>query len=425
MSHGVRNIILAVWLLGSGPVKAFAGAGESDPRAMAMGRAQTAVAQNTEAYMWNPANLGIDYANKNKLTLNVFAFGFRIGNNVMGISDYNHYNGRAFTTTDKKNFLGLFGSDHSLDGSADGEARALGIQYRNYALNFEFGGGGFIQVPKEIFNVVLSPDAYAINGQNINARGNASGNALFTVAASAGFPIRNFLPGIFKEFSVGGSVKYIQGLAQYTMSNLNATVQQSDSLIVHARYGGQQSTGGSGMGLNFGITGQINKRWSVGLAIQNIYSKINWKTKTKDREADLTVNSADLFGATKKKNRTNSDTTYLGNPYTTKLPSILRVGAGYQMDKKTLFAFDYEQFLTKQSGKTYPRVAAGAEFHTWDKVYLRTGMSLGGDNRGFNVSGGAGFLLGKTSIDLATNNLEGLIILRRFSFALSLKVALQ
>lgn len=407
------------------PGKLLAGTGESDPRAMAMGRAQTAVAQNTEAYMWNPANLGLDLANKNKMTISAFAVGFRIGNNLLGISDYNYYNGRVFTANDKAKFLDLFGSDKSLSGSVDGEARALGIQYQNYAVNFEFSGGGFIEVPKEIFDVVLSPSAYVLGGQSIKARGDGSGNALLTIAASGGFPIKNFLPNLFHEFSVGASVKYIHGYSQVTMKDLSASVEQGDSLIVHARYAGRQSDGGTGVGFNFGVAAQINKRWSAGLSVQNIYSQIKWKSNSKIHEADFAVRSEDLFEATKKKNQTSSDTTYRGRAYTTTLPSILHAGAAYQMDKKTLFAFDYEQFLDHQKGKTHPRLAAGAEFRTWEHVCLRTGMSVGGDNRGFNIAGGVGFILGKTAIDVATNNLEGLIILRRFSFALSVKVAIQ
>lgn len=415
----------------SGQVHA-GGGGESDARAVGMARANTAVAENTEAYMWNPANLGLSQTNQDRMILQIFGTGFRIGNNVLSGPGYNKYNGRVFSDKDKKNFLKLFGGDQSLRANGDGEARLLGFQYRNYSLNVKLEGTGYASVPKDIFDIALSN--YAVGSKKLDRKGNGGANALLNVSMSAGYSIKNIFPDVVKEMAAGMTLKYIHGFANVTLDDMQGIIEKSDSIITRGRYASRESRGGSGFGIDLGTVARIDRHWTVGLSVMNIFSQVNWTKQDSIRKGSFSIRASDVFDVKFRDkqdsldgnyNSDKNDTSYHVGSYTRKLPMILRIGAGYQYNKKLLFTGDIEHYLNKVSGTTVPRIAVGAEYRTSDFVLLRTGMSLGGDNRGFNISGGAGFLWGKTTIDIATNNLEGLITLKRFSFALNIKTILR
>ena len=413
--------------------RSFAGGGgESDARAVSMGRAQTAVAENTEAYLWNPANLGLSSKNMEQMTLQIFATGFRFGNNVLSIPSYNKYNGKTFSEKDKENFLDLFSGDRSLRANGDGEARLLGFHYRNYSLNIKMNGAGYSQIPKDIFDVALSN--YDVGSKKMHAKGKAGGEAYLDVSMSAGYPIKNVLPGLFKEMAAGMTLHYIRGFAQFTVSDLTGIIEKNESIITRGSFMTRESRGGNGYGIDLGAAAKIDRRWTVGVSVMNIVSQVNWTKQDSVRKGYYFVRANDVFDIKFRDhkdsldanyNSDKNDTTYHVGSYSRKLPMILRIGAGYQYNKKLLLTGDIEHYLNNVSGTTVPRMAVGAEYKTSDHVLLRGGMSLGGDNRGFNVSGGAGFLWGKTIIDIATNNLEGLITLRRFSFALNIKMLLR
>ncbi len=424
--------LFIIAILGSVRTLFAGGGGESDARAVAMGRANTAVAENTEAFLWNPANLGLTNRNNDRMMLQVFAAGFRIGNNVLSIPNYNKYNGKALSEKDKNNFLDLFGGDKSLRANGDGEARILGFQYRNYALNVRLNGNGYSQIPKDIFDLALSN--YDVGAKRMNAKGKAGGDAYLDISMSAGYPIKNFLPNLVKEMSAGMTLKYIMGFGQVTVSDMSGIIQKSDSIITRGSFLTRESRGGNGFGIDLGTVARVNRHWTVGISVMNIVSQVSWTKQDTVRRGYYSIRASDVFDVKFRDhkdsldanyNSDKFDTTYHVGSYSRKLPMILRIGAGYQYNKKLLLTGDIEHYLNDVSGSTVPRMAVGAEYKTSDYVLLRGGMSLGGDNRGFNVSGGAGFLWGRTTIDIATNNLEGLITLRRFSFALNIKTVLR
>lgn len=414
--------------------RAYAGGGgESDARAVGMGRANTAVAENTEAYLWNPANLGLTSKNQDQMMLQIFATGFRVGNNVLSGPNYNKYNGRSFSEKDKKDFLDLFGSAHSLRANGDAEVRLLGFQYRNYSLNVKLNGTGYSKIPRGIFDLALSN--YDVGTKSLNQKGNGGGEAYLDVSMSAGYPIKNIFPDVVKEMAAGMTLKYIKGFGQFTISDMHGIIEKSDSIITRGSYFTRQSEGGSGFGIDLGTVAKINRHWTVGISVMNVFSQVNWTKNDSIRKGSFSIRANDVFDIDFRDNKKDSlssqynsdknDTSYHIGSYTRKLPMILRVGAAYQYNKKLLLTGDLEHFLNDAGGSTVPRMAVGAEYRTSDFVLLRGGLSLGGDNRGFNVSTGAGFLWGKTTIDIATNNFEGLITLRRFSFALNVKTILR
>lgn len=417
----LRRTLTGLLILNLSAISVLAGNGEGDPRAMGMARANTAVAENTEAYLWNPANLGMASLRKNNLTINILSAGFRLNNNVLTIPDYNKYNGKVLSEKDQKDILDLFGSDNSLDFNGDFTARAASIQYLNYALDFSIEGNGFARMPKEVVEIMFN--GYELGSSQLSPNGNGGGNLFFSLGASAGFSLKEKLSVPFKDLSAGLSLKYYHGFTQSTIKDLYAFVEQSDSIISRGRLNILESHGGNGFAADAGLAVQFNDRWSAGLCVQNALSSIAWSSRNKKRLAEYTVRTDDFIDL--QDDLVHSDTTIDGQSYSRKLPMILRAGVGFKANRTTLLAMDVEHFLTEEHGDAVPRIAAGAEFQTSSTVYVRTGVSVGGDNRGFNLAAGGGFIFGKYQLDLATNNLESIVKLRRFSFALGCKVVIR
>lgn len=417
----MKKILTHITFLMIVVVPAFAGNGDGDPRAMGMARANTAVAENTEAYLWNPANLGFASLRKNTMTINILSAGFRLNNNVLTIPDYNKYNGKVLSEKDQENILDLFGSDNSLDFNGDFTARAASIQYLNYALDFSIEGNGFARMPKEVVEIMFN--GYELGSSRLSPQGGGGGNLFFTLGASAGFSLKDKLSIPFKDLSAGLSLKYYHGFTQTTIKDLYAFVEESDSIISRGRLNILESHGGNGFAADAGLAAQFNDRWSAGVCVQNAFSSIAWSSRNKKRVAEYSVRTDDFLDL--QDDLVHSDTTVDGKSYSRKLPMILRAGVGFKANRTTLLTMDFEHFLTEEHGDAVPRIAAGAEFQTSSTVFVRTGMSVGGDNRGFNLAAGAGFVFGRYQLDLATNNLESIVKLRRFSFALGCKVIIK
>lgn len=422
LTYGALIAVLAVIMLAGRP--AMAG-GESDARSIGLARSGMAVSDNTEAFFWNPANLGyVANQKKNKLVVDIFSFGFRVSNNIVGIPQYNKYNGKTWSDKDKKDILDLFGSDSHLDFNGEGESR-IGVRYLNYSFNIYVDGYGFARAPKELFEVALRPGGYHIGAEAFNARASGAGHAGITFAASAGFSVKKLIPTGFDDLTVGATVKYVRGLYQATLKDAWVVVEESDTLTTRGRYDLLSSQGGNGFGLDLGFGAKLNKSWTVGLSFQNLLNTFSWSSRNERRYGTYETRTNNLIDI---KDNTSNDTTaeMKTGSYSTYHPIIARLGVAYQLDKRILLVGQYEHFLrTKYVGKPSPRLAAGAEFQTSRVVVLRTGASLGGDNRGFNLAGGVGFFLGKWIIDVGTNSLEGFILLRRLSFSTSVRLIIR
>lgn len=425
----IMHQLLRPWLLFMTLVLAITNrsmaGGDSDTRAVGLARSGMALSDHTEAFYWNPANLGFNNpAKKKPLVVDIFSFGFRMANNVIGISEYNKYNGKTWTRNDKQDILKLFGSDDHLDFNMEGEAR-IGVRYMNYSLNIYSESYGFARAPKSLFEMALSPDGYRVGGERLDARASGSGQTGITFAASAGYSVKKWVPIKFDDVTVGLTAKYIRGLYQGTLKEAWIVIEESDTLTTRGRYNMLTSQGGHGFGFDLGLAARINKKWSVGLSFQNLVSAFSWNGKNEKSYGSYETKTNNLIDI--KDNTTNdSSGTVKAKAYGTYYPILIRAGVAYLWRKDIVLVGQVEHFFrTKYVGDPSPRVAVGAEFQKWKHVALRTGMSLGGDNRGFNIAGGAGFLFGQWIIDIGTNNLEGIVLLRRFSFSTNVRLMIR
>jgi len=411
----MRNAILGLFGLFI-PVTVFAG-GEEDARAVGMGRAQVAITENTEAAVWNPAALGIASRNPGRFVVNFVSVGFRLGNNIFSIPAYNKYNGAVWDQKDKKDILKLFKGEDRLSATGDATARGLSVQYRQFSVDFRFASTAHADIPREMVDFALSD--FVVGQKTVSPKGDIGGDVFFSTGLSAGQSLKTLFPVAWHELAAGATIRYYNGLTHMHSNKLHARILQGDSIISSGSYDVLESQGGSGVGVDVGFLAEIDDRWSVGLSSQNLFSAVSWTDKTKRSRGDYTVETDGIINL--EDDLSSNDSVTKGKSFTRSLPSIVRLGAGYRVKPELLLAGDIEYFLNDVSGETSPRVAVGLEYRPQFRIAWRSGFSLGGDNRGFNWSGGVGFYWTRMRFDLATNNLEGLLTLKRFSFSFGLK----
>jgi hypothetical protein len=397
-------------------VKGIAG-GEEDARAVGMARAQVAVAENTEAGLWNPAALGIASRNPGKWVINFASFGFRVGNNIFSIPQYNKYNGGVWDEEDKKDILKLFKGEDRFAATGDAAARALSVQFKQMSVDFTFSSTGNSEIPREMVDVLLND--FVVGEKTVTPNGNVQGDVLFSTGLSAGQSLKKWIPVAWRDLSIGGTLRYYSGLTHVHSRRLDARIQQSDSLISSGAYDILESQGGGGASFDVGLLAEIDEKWSAGLTLHNLFSGISWTRKTKRSQGSYTVATDGIINL--EDDLETEDTVIKGKSFTRSLPSIVRAGVGYRAGAEWLLAGDIEYFINDVKGESTPRAAIGMEYRPQYRIAWRSGFSIGGDNRGFNWAGGVGFYWTHIRFDLATNNLEGLLTLKRFSLSMGLK----
>lgn len=190
---------------------------------------------------------------------------------------------------------------------------------------------------------------------------------------------------------------------------------------------------GSGFGVDLGVSGEALKGMRVGLSITDIGS-VTWRQNTKERAGSgrfsiTNVDSQiieDLQDALLGTDRT------IGK-FSTALATALRFGAALQLDQtgwtpwlygQLLVALEYQQGFNNAPGNTTrPRVALGLEYRPFVFLPLRTGISVGGEDR-FNWAMGFGFDLWNFTLDVGTENIGVLLTdtFRQFSVGVEMRI---
>ena len=167
------------------------------------------------------------------------------------------------------------------------------------------------------------------------------------------------------------------------------------------------SDSGQGYGLDLGLGLQMPGGWTLGLVVDNLYTKINWAGNVEANEFRVTAADINVFNSDIATSVADTDTTYVGDPYSTTLPRRVRLGGSKQFGSLSV-AMDYTQgFENRGTTSKTPQINAGVELWPTGHVQPRLGASNGGAS-GAGVSAGLGLRLGPWRIDLAAVSRGGL-----------------
>ncbi|HOV98673.1 MAG TPA: DUF5723 family protein [Bacteroidota bacterium] len=170
---------------------------------------------------------------------------------------------------------------------------------------------------------------------------------------------------------------------------------------------------GNGIGWDFGATAELANGITVGLSVVDI-GKISWKKNLIETrgDGDVTIQGYEKHLEDTVKNRMKGQS-YDGEPFSTSLPTVLRIGASINSKQvpflavipgNMLLAIEYAQGLNESMGNTTkPRFSLGMEYRIIPCLPLRTGLVLGGGDA-LRWAFGTALDFRFFAIELATDN---------------------
>ncbi|MBI6546264.1 MAG: hypothetical protein HY692_05685 [Cyanobacteria bacterium NC_groundwater_1444_Ag_S-0.65um_54_12] len=298
-----KRLIAALFMIGSWPVPAVAGA--TDARALSLGNAYSALADEADMAAWNPALLGLSRSKAKILLFTAPSLHLGVGNNflsydsILNLLPDAHGNPRSLSEANVKVLLsGL--TEGSWQLALDGGLRAaLAIPLLRTSIHFQADADvQGIGLPRGLLELLLSGNT-SVKQLPLETLAGGKITSLASVGISHAIPIP--LP-FGRQSAVGVTVRYLQGLAYATIPEASGSLLSSDadgkiSSNAYVRYlatwpGATRNTFdlgqllqlgqvGSGVAADLGFTNQWNEHITWGITVGNL-GYLRWH-KVKDR----------------------------------------------------------------------------------------------------------------------------------------------
>ena len=251
----------------------------------------TTLARGYQCIGVNPANLGT-YNNR---SVNLLNLSLGLSNNAFSITNYNAINGAhledtlSFTYYPKSQFYDMFGGEGiRLMQSLELPLPILNFSTRRFALTSNFSSNIDMGLPNGFLDLLLFGNPI---GSNISIDMEQNTIVTQNIGLSYGHP--------FNNFSVGFTLKYILGLFYMGMESLENPTITTDitGFTGKNQYLIQQAIGGSGLGLDVGITtDESNDGYRFGLSIINLLGTVKWTQDNFIREKlGPSLSSSDFY----------------------------------------------------------------------------------------------------------------------------------
>ncbi len=350
------------------------------------------LSENCEAASANPANLASP--EQQKLSIKLISAAAHFANNSFTLADYNRYNGAYLTEADKQDILRKI-PDGGLVFAYDASASAVSFSYGAFAFTAAGIGGGRGSVAKDPIELALmgnkigevhtASDSYADNWAALSF-GGSFGARLFEMN---GFTVDG-----------GVTVKYLQGLAYYGVTELTAeAVTQATGISGEGGLTTLEAQGGSGYAADLGlsVTGNSTR---YGLVLHNALASINWNRDVKKTIYSFYLENMNIENAGSDSVSVSDEVDVPTDNFSTRPPLELELGASRHFGK-LLAAADLKQGFAETAfvSKT-PRLAAGIEYPLVSSLVLRSGLAAGGVDK-YSAAVGGGFNFGIVNLDLA------------------------
>jgi hypothetical protein len=380
-----------------------------------------------------------------------FGIGFNLGTDLINFDIYEEYftgipdvNGdgkrepRYIDEMDKEKILELFPSGIA-ETHFDLDIRLFGLTVHNDWL----GDIGLTMTDRISANFNLPKDyaRFALNGlDSLGSTYDLSGtsvNAWYLREYALSYA-RNF-PKLFllKNFSAGVGFKLIHGYAaistqyyngtfgntllpngSYSLDgniNFSLTRSTSDNFNGEGSFSPFPKPAGNGFGVDVGVAADVYQGIRAAASMIDI-GTINWTANTKETYASASFSFRNPAFSSEsdslEKLFKGYDTTY--REFSTTLATASRVGVAVQVDQLPFFTsfpghlmitVEYHQGFNSSPGNTTrARLGVGMEYRPIVWFPLRTGISIGGQDR-FNWAAGFGFDFGGFNLNLGTENI--------------------
>lgn len=363
---------------------------------------------------YNPAMLSLEQGT----SISILYAGQLVGNSAYSITDINTYfqKNKILNENDKRHLLQAVGNK-PLNFIGRTEISLLGFRTTGFSIALEGFGDADLNLYSQILEIALNGAGIGDTFHFKNLTNYVSAFVSLNLAFSHGFNTTEI--GLFKKFYLGIGFKALRGIRYVNVDQTDMTIS-IDSNYIHIDGNGRiiTSMGGTGMSLDLGIGFQGSK-WSFGLSMQNLYSKIHWSAA--DSAINFLVESDSFTVADLSDNPDTiiNDTSWAEpiEPFDTKLPMAIRAGIStYFYNGKVLVLADFVHRSFKFYNENKLGLATELRFVRF--LPLRFGVAL--TNRGNYYTTGVGLRISSFSLDLGMAFYKGL-----FNGAKGLKVGVE
>jgi len=434
--------------------------GVSDARSAGMGKTSVMTANGLFAIGNNPANLFQSGKLKRfEITapLPVPNISAKAGTNIMTLDDYDYFFGQEFvdedgntvgrylTNDDKERLKSLF--DNGGEVFINVAYNLFGVSYK---LDKKIGTIAFsindvvaanATFPKDIIN--LGMDGNAVNRvYNFN---DMQMKAWWLRKYSLSYATNVDFFRMFKEFTVGVSLNYVQGFAYAGIDHVQTNLTTDDNNVItgrgeflayssfsddfHVKYDFDSTavkedanvspfpkSAGNGFGFDFGINAKLTNAVSFGFSVTDI-GKIKWNKNVAEFNSNTPLYLDDLTDKDQRDSLIDAITGKGSGKYiseiSTDLAQAMSFGASIQIDKmfgrfpgKMLVAVSFNKGFNDQPGNsTKARFALGADWQPFNYFAFRTGFSFGGIEK-FGWGLGLGLDFGLVEMNFGTPDMH-------------------
>lgn len=360
----------------------------ADPRGIAMGGTDAAIARGADAVRWNPALLGL--RGSPGFSMRLFQAGARADNNSFSVDQYKRFNGATWGEVEKAEILSSVPAEGLQIQSA--AAGGSGVAFGPAGFYADGIGAGLGTVARDGVDFALNGNAldrtYSLQGSG--GHGYASGRMLFGMAFPMGKSERS-------STTFGIQVGFERGIRYEEGTTLQGSFSSgADTAQVMGDFLKREGTRGSGITVGAGYAAS-SPGGTFSVMVRDLYNKVTW-TGTERRYhlrgshgVHGTGNFDSLF--------TSSSDPETPAEFTSRRSAVVSLAFTRYLGSLTVASVT-EKGLGESPGVSKSiRNAWGLEWAGLGPLALRGGLSLGG-GRGTWFSGGVGLHAGPLHVDL-------------------------
>ncbi|NOR45844.1 MAG: hypothetical protein GQ534_09690 [Candidatus Delongbacteria bacterium] len=414
-------------------------AGLNNPTAMGSSYSNALLLKGIDAVRYNPATLG--FSDNYKGSINFFPVSI-LAENSFSRNVYDDYiaedGDNEWSISDRKNILDQLDDKWRMQNNINIDLIGFSVPRKAYTLNLQSIQD--ISFPEALLDLMLG-------GNELDEEYNFNefdAEVMNTVSLGYSFAEQVKLDGvkeIFREFSVGATIRYIYAIptaemddldkdsddkitaAYFKMDNVDGYLDTDDitgpdspdsnATTLKGSFDLLTSEGGQGLGIDLGVAAKINKKMSIGLSVTNALAGISWYKNNKTYKYDYQLNGILLTELNELELDVDSMYTLKDVSETRKfftvLPPELRLDFTWEFHpgKQILYwTNSYVQgFKNELLSTTMPKFSTGIQWNhkNADWFIFRAGITGGGDAL-YSSAFGFSLAFSHYSFDLGVEN---------------------
>jgi hypothetical protein len=344
---------------------------------------------------WNPALLALAPERR----LDLFTFRGELSNNSYSVGEYVKRNGAFWDEHDKAAILEqVSAAGVTLEG--DARLSAFGLSLGSLAISCETRGASTLTLPKDALEILFYGNSV---GETFDLSGAEGVGMVFTEWRLSGArPVGALFPSAPRPlagWTVGATVKLFEGWAYGRVVEAGGDVTTTAEYV----YGGGRlrsvfARGGHGFGLDLGLAGNLGDRWTLSIAVRDLWTVLDWTADAEERIDVCEVPGLSL-GDGRHAGVSSESVARPLDSIRTPLPPVFSWGAVHRGERLLAAALLEVTGQRHLGASRRTCLSLAGAYPAWDHLVVRGVADLGGCGGG-GLGAGVGLAVGPIQVDL-------------------------